>query len=227
MTPPILATRELSHPLTISLLLSSSIIVTISRFLQITPSPNEHWFAGILVRVALDPYSQSMIAFFLALVFYSVFQVFGADVDEKHLNGIQAHPFLRFLSGRADVFPMPGGKRSLNHEIQIEQLSLNLAPLQFGIWVMPLLGFIGTVLGISNSIGGLEQMLPSGEGGGARAGDSIRTVLTGLRFKFNTTFVGLCLVVPLMLCLISVRTVGRRNLLLSMSVDIENSAGST
>jgi hypothetical protein len=140
---------------------------------------------------------------------------------------MKAHRFLRFLSGRRDLSSVSTENRPLNREVQLEQLSLNLSPLQFGIWVMPLLGFIGTVLGISNSIGGLEQMLPSGAGGGSGAGESIRTVLTGLRFKFNTTFVGLSLVIPLMLCMIAVRTFGRRNILLSMSLGDDRSAGST
>ncbi|MEZ5583646.1 MAG: MotA/TolQ/ExbB proton channel family protein [Candidatus Competibacteraceae bacterium] len=40
-----------------------------------------------------------------------------------------------------------------------QQLQHNLGPLNFAVWVMPLLGFIGTVIGISQSIDGLEGVV--------------------------------------------------------------------
>ena len=71
-----------------------------------------------------------------------------------------------------------------------------LAPLRFIVWVLPMLGFIGTVVGISGSITGLESVIGSDGGGQAAAG--LITVLEGLRFAFDTTLLGLGTVIPVM-----------------------------
>jgi biopolymer transport protein ExbB/TolQ len=72
----------------------------------------------------------------------------------------------------------------------------NLVPLQFSIWVLPLLGFIGTVVGITQAIAGLDKVL---EVSRLATSGGLDKVLAGLRFAFDTTFVGLVLVIPTML----------------------------
>ena len=64
---------------------------------------------------------------------------------------------------------------------------------------MPILGFIGTVLGISRSIAGLNSLVASTQQqlGGALQG-SMQTVLSGLSTAFDTTFLGLVLTVMVM-----------------------------
>ncbi|MGX0905122.1 hypothetical protein ACSSV8_003716 [Roseovarius sp. MBR-79] len=68
-----------------------------------------------------------------------------------------------------------------------------MAPLSYAVWVLPLLGFIGTVIGISDAIGGLGTVFADGD-----RQQALESVLGALRFAFDTTFAGLVLVIPVM-----------------------------
>lgn len=68
-----------------------------------------------------------------------------------------------------------------------------IAPLSYAIWVLPLLGFIGTVIGISNAIGELGQVFAQ-----SARDEALSSVLGALQFAFDTTFAGLVLVIPVM-----------------------------
>lgn len=71
--------------------------------------------------------------------------------------------------------------------------AIRLAPLSYAIWVLPLLGFIGTVIGISDAIGDLGDVFADS----ARE-EALASVLGALQFAFDTTFAGLVLVIPVM-----------------------------
>ena len=75
-------------------------------------------------------------------------------------------------------------------------VELGMLPLRFAAWALPLLGFIGTVVGVASSIGGLEVVIATGPGGQPTEG--LMTVLGGLRFAFDTTLLGLLAVIPVM-----------------------------
>ena len=68
-----------------------------------------------------------------------------------------------------------------------------MAPMSYAVWVLPLLGFIGTVIGISDAIGGLGTVFADGD-----RQEALESVLGALRFAFDTTFAGLVLVIPVM-----------------------------
>ncbi len=63
------------------------------------------------------------------------------------------------------------------------------------IWTIPVLGFIGTVLGLGIAIGNFTDVITSGEAGAGAGGGSIREklapVVGGLATAFNTTLVAL------------------------------------
>nr|WP_281349770.1 MotA/TolQ/ExbB proton channel family protein [Marichromatium bheemlicum] len=82
---------------------------------------------------------------------------------------------------------------------------LRAAPLSYAIWVLPLMGFIGTVVGISGAIGGLGSVF--GEAGREQA---LGEVLGHLRYAFDTTFVGLAAVIPIMALATFQRTLADR-----------------
>lgn len=78
------------------------------------------------------------------------------------------------------------------------------------IWILPILGFLGTILGITRSIDGFTQSLTLKDIAytieTAEAGSDIQQVFSsltrvtdGLRTAFDTTFIGLFLVIPLMI----------------------------
>ena len=58
------------------------------------------------------------------------------------------------------------------------------------IWAVPVLGFIGTVLGLSQAIGGFGEVVASGSGITALT-SSLRNVTAGLSIAFETTLIGL------------------------------------
>lgn len=75
------------------------------------------------------------------------------------------------------------------------------------IWLLPILGFMGTILGITAAIDGFTGALQARQGvaaAGAQAGDtamimaSLSGVTAGLKTAFDTTFAGLFLVIPVM-----------------------------
>jgi hypothetical protein len=71
--------------------------------------------------------------------------------------------------------------------------SASLAPVSFVVWVLPILGFLGTVIGVSNSMGPLEQLAT-----GVSATKVAPDLLKHLRFPFDATFTGLVLLLPMM-----------------------------
>ncbi|MBN2310799.1 MAG: MotA/TolQ/ExbB proton channel family protein [Candidatus Hydrogenedentes bacterium] len=80
------------------------------------------------------------------------------------------------------------------------------------LWAIPILGFIGTVVGVGSAVGGFAQFLA-----GAQEVDQIKTALgsvtSGLGVAFDTTFVGLLLSVVLMVVMSWVEKAERDHLL--------------
>ena len=83
----------------------------------------------------------------------------------------------------------------------------SLAPLSFVVWVLPILGFLGTVVGVSNSMGPLEA-LAKGESAAKIAPELLRN----LRYPFDATFTGLVLLLPMMAFFTAVSTRARRRI---------------
>ncbi|MGH6816031.1 MAG: MotA/TolQ/ExbB proton channel family protein [Hyphomicrobiaceae bacterium] len=73
-----------------------------------------------------------------------------------------------------------------------------LAPVAFAAWSLPVWGFIGTVSGVTDAIQALRDMADRGSG---LASDALPGVLRGLYEAFDTTLVGLVLVIPVTILL--------------------------
>jgi hypothetical protein len=70
------------------------------------------------------------------------------------------------------------------------------------IWAIPILGFIGTVLGIAESVREFAGFIQTAEGGvqfNTQMRAALAGVTSGLGIAFNTTFLALVLVIPVML----------------------------
>ncbi|MBX3356549.1 MAG: MotA/TolQ/ExbB proton channel family protein [Phycisphaeraceae bacterium] len=68
------------------------------------------------------------------------------------------------------------------------------------IWVIPVLGFIGTVIGLSEAIGSFQGVLERPEGADAASlRDRLTPVVLGLRTAFETTLVALLVAVAIQL----------------------------
>ncbi|MBI4081968.1 MAG: MotA/TolQ/ExbB proton channel family protein [Candidatus Lambdaproteobacteria bacterium] len=87
-------------------------------------------------------------------------------------------------------------------QIDVKRLESSYAILQVFIWAIPILGFIGTVLGIGNSVNSFADFIQTAEAGaafGAQMRTALGQVTNGLAVAFNTTFLALVLVVPVMM----------------------------
>lgn len=86
--------------------------------------------------------------------------------------------------------------------IDANLLESSYSMLRFLVWVVPILGFIGTVMGIGIAVNHFSSFIPA-VSEIEEAMDSLRQglgqVTSGLGTAFNTTLVALCFVVPLML----------------------------
>jgi hypothetical protein len=148
-----------------------------------------------LVRYVADPFSRFILCAGIAAGLYAALQLWGVRIDKAGAgrvaqwatgrDGIQLFNEIgRILQADraahvADVWEAERARRAL--------------PLSYAIWLLPLLGFIGTVIGISGAIGQLGQVFAD-----ANREAALAEVLSALRFAFDTTFVGLALVIPSM-----------------------------
>ena len=161
-------------------------------------------------------FCQAIVALFLTSALYGALQLVGSGVDRDRLrrpappDGEMRASWLALVAGRpirwrADATSLLSGRdesdlREFADRYAVEyqrQAELGLLPLRFAVWVLPLLGFIGTVVGIARSINGLEAVIVPGAGG--QSAEGLLTVLGGLRFAFDTTLLGLATVIPVML----------------------------
>ena len=93
---------------------------------------------------------------------------------------------LKNLGRVADVEIIIRTQSDMDHNV----LESSYTILKGIIWAMPVLGFIGTVLGLSEAIGGFGSVLAAG-GELSALRDSLRGVVAGLSVAFGTTFDGL------------------------------------
>ncbi len=221
--------RQIFFPLLIATLLTIACYLTFKHFYPVAG------FYDGLDRYINNGYCQLMINIFFAATLYAFLGALGLHVERYHLHLFSQSVIAKktffntlacFLSGRRDTYESSlltalhrWYKNARSQEdianlseylllLRGQQHQYNLMPLDFTIWLLPLLGFIGTVVGITQAIGGLEQAVAFS--GTAAAGGGLTTVLNGLRFAFDTTLVGLVLVVPTMLYTLMLRARARK-----------------
>lgn len=163
-------------------------------------------FAGMLIPMPEDAASTTLIErlignpFVLAIGFvgvwalvYGVIQLWASSMVSR------AGGLAGWMSGQGggQMFAGPQSDASLSAGLFIDRwqsfATRRMAPLSYAVWVLPLLGFIGTVIGISDAIGDLGTVFADGDRQAA-----LESVLGALRFAFDTTFAGLVLVIPVM-----------------------------
>lgn len=87
-------------------------------------------------------------------------------------------------------------------EIDVKRLATSYSIIQFFIWAIPIWGFIGTVLGIADAVQQFSAFIQTAETGAqftVQMRSALGGVTGGLAVAFNTTFVALVLVMPVML----------------------------
>jgi len=212
--------RQIARPLTVAVLITLALYPTLMHFLK--PDALPDWIG----RYLDNGYCRFMLALFVVSALYAVLHYLGLQRERRRLIGSGApstpsrlQDWIDFLSGhdqadaewvaaRLSRWPdQTQAREDLTHLsdalllIRDRQHQHNFAPIGFAIWVLPMLGFIGTVLGITQAIGGLSDSVAVTD----VAGGGFDGVLAGLQFAFDTTLVGLVLVIPLMLALLVLR----------------------
>lgn len=118
-----------------------------------------------------------------------------AGIVERRLAAVS-----RLLEPRA----VTGVQRSLlaQSEIDARRLDAAYTAVRMLIWAIPIVGFVGTVLGIGDAIAEFSHFM-QGTDPASLAAAQVRAALSGvtggLAIAFNTTFLALTLVIPVML----------------------------
>ncbi|HHZ78074.1 MAG TPA: hypothetical protein EYN57_03845 [Candidatus Lambdaproteobacteria bacterium] len=97
----------------------------------------------------------------------------------------------------------------LNYQAEIDhnRMQSGYALLNVFIWAIPIIGFIGTVFGIGQSIGEFSDFIRNTNGTdiNAQMRSALGGVTSGLSIAFSTTFIALVGVVPIMMLASSLR----------------------
>lgn len=103
-------------------------------------------------------------------------------------------------------------------ESRLERVEYSL--LDFLVWAMPSLGFIGTVVGISEALGNADEVVRASDQ--ASQAEAISSVTATLGVAFDTTLVALVCTIPVML-LISLWRSGESRFLIETDLRISSS----
>lgn len=76
----------------------------------------------------------------------------------------------------------------------------SMMPLRFALWLFPMLGFLGTVIGLSFAVNDLSAIVTSDTGGGLRD-PKFKDVLGNLHLAFDTTIQGISFAIVVILLL--------------------------
>lgn len=133
---------------------------------------------------------------------YGILQLYGSELEIEALkSGKDESKLKRRLTGAVEYKYLlenegveePTLRASIIADRFDAHRMVKIAPITYSIWVLPLMGFIGTVIGISGAIGDLGNVFAE-----AGRGEALTGVLAYLRYAFDTTFVGLAMVIPTM-----------------------------
>lgn len=208
--------RYVTPPLILSLAVAAALVAS---FLSLATRLDGEMAAALrpwIERFLGNGFSRLIALTFLSAALYGALQLLGIAVDRGRLRrlglppgaaraswlaGLAGRP-LRPYTGRPAARPdgTPGDPHDAADRFSLQRqgyAEAGLLPLRFGVWVLPLLGFIGTVVGIARSITGLETVIDPATGG--QSAEGLLAVLGGLQFAFDTTLLGLLAVIPVML----------------------------
>jgi len=145
--------------------------------------------ATLVERLIVNPMCRLILGVAIAACLFALLELRGALMDARGRRGA-----LAWACGRTE--------EALAADHWIARQEQRLSPLTYAIFALPLLGFIGTVIGISGAIGDLGTMFEA-----ADRSEALARVLGELRFAFDTTFAGLAGVLPVALLLLVIRNV--------------------
>ena len=93
---------------------------------------------------------------------------------------------------------------SAQSDVDANDVQSSYTLLKIFIWAIPILGFIGTVQGLGDAVGGFASGLGATEDVSALK-DSLGKITTGLGVAFDTTLIALIMAIPLMFLMSSMQ----------------------
>ena len=172
------------------------------RAIQLLDGATADGEPGFFGRIPANSYIEMMVSLLALVLLYSLVQLYGVNRDfrwfaarTESLGGGRTlsifDAFFCVLSGRPKGFYATGKEDT--PKTDRERLAIHLkfgmpalaVPTRFFLWSFPMLGFLGTAIGLSNAI----RLLPGAMGKGG--GNALEPVLRQLAFKFDTTILGI------------------------------------
>ena len=144
---------------------------------------SERFLPGLIGRSLGDPFYGFLISGLIAS------HIYGFILLGLTRWGAVSNPFLSRLVGVASP------EQQQQFDARLTAFAIARSPLRDAVTLFPGLGFLGTVIGVSVAIGGLEDVM---------AGQPPTELIDGLRTAFDTTFIGL--IASLMLTLLLMAT---------------------
>lgn len=157
---------------------------------------SEDYVTAVLTRTLSDPLCLSMALGFLGCLAYSLALLAvlnGLNRTELAASGGRG-PWYAFLAG------VPSRAANAQNQGVLVEWGIRYAsaPIRDAAILFPAVGFLGTVIGVSIAIEGLENVLKSG---------NPSLMMAGLRTAFDTTFWGLVASLLLTLVIFAIDTV--------------------
>lgn len=163
--------------------------------------PNGGYLSGVYDRTRTSLFYQVMVVAFFGCVAYCMALIVTLDqwIRRASDRGHAARVGLRWVARLVGLHRV--GPSSADWQA-VGPVGLQLAanPIRDAAVIFPAIGFIGTVVGVTIAVGGLHAVMDTGD---------TAPLLDGLRFAFDTTFLGLVasVVLTAMLYLIQSRSV--------------------
>lgn len=169
------------------------------------------WLSKVAGRLELSgaEFSLAMLYLLCVSIAYGLAQIGAAWFDRSALRRVRRplSPAASALLARPPAWAADKGGVERHFDQGREMV---FAPLRLGLWLFPVLGFLGTIIGISAAI----EKLPSAMN---KQGDALKDVVGELHFAFDTTFFGLVAAIALMLVVVPLTVMWERNSVLSAS----------
>lgn len=173
-----------------------------SALTEMPSAPEADAEDSLITRIVKDPVRLVFASCCTAVVVFIAIQVVMLTIDLRTLHrgeytGARALPsqFFRLLAARPLHFGRPKERHTDAFVAGVES-DILADPLRLGLSAFPMLGFIGTVVGLSGAIKALPRAIGNP--------DKLAPVLAELHVAFDTTLLGL---VGAFSCLIGVRLI--------------------
>jgi hypothetical protein len=155
---------------------------------------------GIVGRIASDPFRLALVGATIAAILYAGLQLAGLRMDVYAISeadgAARSRPVLRRLLGRPAADGAEAWGEWEPRVVADWGGDAIVGPLRMGITAFPMIGFLGTVIGLSGAIEALPRAM-SDEG-------ALGEVLGSLHVAFDTTLLGL---VGALVCLFGARVI--------------------